>query len=249
MLMADESKKTPKTMPKGGRKGGTQYPRYNLQETLAWAKKLVTKTHLSPQPTDVIFAGVVGAKSGTGNVRISTLKQYGLLEGTSAAYSASDLAKRIVAAPPEEIQPLYRQAALQPKVFRSLFDTFHGDDVTKAKLKQRAADLQVHPEETENCVELYIATVVFAGLATTDGDKVSHAPAGVSTPEGPAEGMELTADAGASDTADEEVPTDQPDLSLRPPRAAINVNVTLDSSLDIDKLAKQLELLKRYGAL
>jgi hypothetical protein len=28
-----------------------------------------------------------------------------------------------------------------------------------------------------------------------------------------------------------------------------NVNVTLDSSLDIEKLQKQLELLKRFGAI
>jgi hypothetical protein len=33
------------------------------------------------------------------------------------------------------------------------------------------------------------------------------------------------------------------------PRAVFNVNVTLDSSLDIEKLQKQLELLKRFGAI
>ena len=32
-------------------------------------------------------------------------------------------------------------------------------------------------------------------------------------------------------------------------RAVFNVNVTLDSSMDIEKLQKQLELLKRYGAI
>ena len=33
------------------------------------------------------------------------------------------------------------------------------------------------------------------------------------------------------------------------PRAVFNVNVTLDSSLDTEKLQKQLELLKRFGAI
>ena len=33
------------------------------------------------------------------------------------------------------------------------------------------------------------------------------------------------------------------------PRAVFNVNVTLDSSLDIEKLQKQLEVLKRFGAI
>ena len=45
-------------------------------------------------------------------------------------------------------------------------------------------------------------------------------------------------------------PTSTPELrkDVRP-RAAIQVNVTLDSSLDTEKLEKQLALLGKYGAL
>lgn len=135
-------------MPKGGRKGGSVFPRVALNDAIKYARKLVSKTHTSAQPKDVILSGVVGAKTGTGDVRMSALKQYGFLKGdTKSNFFADELAKKIAAAPPEELVPLYRQAMLKPTVFKKLFDTFHGDTISKAKLKQRAADLKVHPDE------------------------------------------------------------------------------------------------------
>lgn len=119
-------------MPKGGRKGGAIFPRIALKDALVYARKLVSKTHTSPQPRDVIYSGVVGSKTGTGNIRISALKQYGFLIGDNKSnYSAGDLAKQISAAPDEELIQLYRLAALKPMIFKKLFDTFHGDRVTK----------------------------------------------------------------------------------------------------------------------
>lgn len=162
-------------MPKGGRKGGSVFPRVALNDALRYAKKLVSKTHTSAQPNDVILSGVVGAKSGTGAVRMSALKQYGFLKGDSkAGFSADELAKKIAAAPSDEVVPLYQQAMLRPTVFKKLFDTYHGDAVTRAKLKQRAADLKVHPDETESCIDLYVSGMVTAGLVTVDGDRIVH---------------------------------------------------------------------------
>lgn len=123
---------TIRQMPKGGRKGGAIFPRIALKDALVYARKLVSKTHTSPQPRDVIYSGVVGSKTGTGNIRISALKQYGFLIGDNKSnYSAGDLAKQISAAPDEELIQLYRLAALKPMIFKKLFDTFHGDRVTK----------------------------------------------------------------------------------------------------------------------
>ena len=94
--MTSENSKPQKAMPKGGRKGGAVFPRIGLVDALAYAKKLVSKTHSGPQQTDIIHSGVVGAKSGVGNVRISALKQYGLLTGdTKTGFSASELAKKM----------------------------------------------------------------------------------------------------------------------------------------------------------
>ena len=268
--------KAPKQMPKGGRKGGAVFPRISLSEALQYAKKLVSKTHAGAQPADVILSGVVGNKSGPGRVRVSALKQYGFLKGdTKTGFSADELAKKITAAPEEELAPLYEHAILRPKIFKKLFDTYHGDAVTKAKLKQRAADLEVHPDETESRADIYISGMVTAGLVTIDGERIIHKASSelgqTDSQAGEAEQTErgfaapMLGEESAGDTAHAaEVVTKNSDSvehangtssddlatpNQHGPRAVFNVNVTLDSSLDIEKLQKQLELLKRFGAI
>lgn len=273
------AEKTSRQMPKGGRKGGTIFPRVPLKDAIGYAKKLVSKTHTSAQPMDVILSGVLGSKNATGKVRMSAIKQYGFLKGdTKSNFTADELAKQITAAPQDEVIQLYRQAVLKPAVFKKLFDTFHGDMVTKAKLKQRAADLKVHPDETEACVELYVSGMVTAGLVTVDGDRVTHLASSelsTSTTDLALDEANLDApDELLSDDASEENGDNQDygntdsaadegngaDTNVIPlrraksetqqgPRAVFNVNVTLDSSMDIEKLQKQLELLKRFGAI
>lgn len=250
--------KPAKVPPKGVRKGGTRFPRYSLKDALPWGKKLVSKTHLGAQPRDVVFAGVVGSASTTGEIKVSALKQYNLLEGTAKAYMATQLAREIEAAPVEELPPLLRKAALAPDVFDALFRTFHGDEVTLAKLKQRAADLKVHPEETERCVKLYVESLELAGLATKKGDSVQHeseqGPAKAVLPPSNNDDEENNSEQAELDSVDtppsEEASIIQPDqdLNIRP-RAVFNVSVSLDSSLDTEKLEKQLRLLKKFGAI
>jgi hypothetical protein len=251
--MADQdNSKAKRAMPKGVRKGGTRFPRQAFGDALSWAKKLVAKTHLAPQPEGVVLSGVVGNSSSVGKVRLSTLKQFGLLEGNSKGYVASELAKKIEAAPADERIALYRTAVLIPPVFKILFDTFHGDEVTHAKLKQRAAELKVHPEETGNCADIYTASMVVAGLAALDGDKVIHVTAtdtllsSASSPPAEDEPTDELDDTGAADdSSEDEILVETPGRK----RAVFNVNVTLDSSLDTEKLERQLRLLKKFGAI
>lgn len=265
--------KTAKVMPKGGRKGGAIFPRIDLEAAVAYAKRLVSKTHTAPQSLDIIYSGVLGAKGSKGNARISALKQYGFTAGnTENGFSASDHAKQLVAAPPEEVQPHYRAAVLRPKIFKALFDTYHGDAVTHAKLKQRAAALKVHPDETEKCVDIYLKSAQLAGLVIQQGDSFKHLPNSVVSAE-PATPEELEIDTndeqvgseGEEVNRDEATSTENTNENDRKhvvnekdsqvsekgsiPRAIFNVNVTLDSSLDTEKLQRQLELLKKYGAI
>lgn len=271
--MTTSPAKKVRQMPKGGRKGGSVFPRVALTDAISYARKLVSKTHTAPQPQDVILSGVVGAKGGTGAVRMSALKQYGFLKGdVKTNFSADALAKKISAAPPEELTALYREAVLRPTIFKKLFGTFHGDTVTKAKLKQRTADLKVHPDETATCVDLYLAGMTTAGLVTVEGDQVKHlASSDVAAVQAVAHAEDAEPD--ASDDNPEHEESSEADANGGPlskgipdsvsavksltvkeelaqgPRAVFNVSVTLDSSLDIDKLQKQLELLKRFGAI
>lgn len=244
-----------KPMPVGVRKGGTRYPLYSLLEAVPWSRKLVSKTHLGPQPQDVVLAGVVDAKSSTGEIRVSALKQYDLMEGTSKAYQATTLAKAIASAPEDELKALLRQAALHPPVFRGLYETFHGDEVSIAKLRQRASDLTVHPDKVEACVQIYLASLEYAGLLTLVGDKAVHKPVQAGAVLSSTEPNDTLSDDELGESSEEEPPEseveDKQEIpeGVSRPRAVFHVNVNLDASLDTEKLQKQLDLLKKYGAI
>ncbi len=262
-----EAKTDKKKMPKGGRKGGSIFPRIDLEQAVAYAKRLVSKTHTGPQPKDVVYSGVFDVKGATGNERISALKQYGFAEGDAkSGFEASRAAKLMAAAPLEELVKHYRKATLGPKIFKALFDTFHGDKVSRAKLKQRAADLKVHPDKVDACVDNYVSSALLADLIMADGDDylhVSHADLAAGSAGGGAdsddsEGKNLDPDAEIEADAERQREEESEHESERdaidqsdapPPRAIFNVNVSLDSSLDTEKLEKQLALLKRYGAI
>lgn len=252
--MSDEAISEKKKMPKGGRKGGAVFPRYSLADSLDWVKKLVSKTHNGAQARDVIYSGVVGSRSGTGDIKISTLKQYGFLEGDSKAYLASDLAKAVNVAPPEELQDLLRKAALRPAVFQGLFNTFQDDSVSKAKLKQRSVELNVHPEESDTCVAIYVATLEAAGLVNEVGDKVVHISPRSLSVEAPAEpevsdnlpDEEAPESEETSVNGDEELPVRR---SGKLNRGGATVTISVDSTLDTEKLARQLALLRKYDVI
>lgn len=272
-----KEEKKPREMPKGGRKGGSVFPRVPIDEAIKYARKLVSKTHVSAQPRDVIYSGVVGAGSGRGDIKISAIKQYGFMEGDSkSGYYASELARKISAAPPEDLLRLCQEAVLKPTIFKKIFDTFQGDCVSKAKLKQRAADLDVHPDEAIKCADIYAASMESAKLASINGDQVNHVSSVKPASEAPSseeeaneEGLNddldqnngASSSLGGSDDIDR-VPSEnkqtpppsmasvvRQSISHSTPRAVFNVNVTLDSSLDISKLQRQLEILKQFGAI
>jgi hypothetical protein len=243
--------------PKGGKKGGAVFPRMSLKEGATCAKRLVSKAHVAAISQDVLFSGVLQAKGGRGAEKSSAMKQFGFLSGDSAAgYTATPLAKQVAAAPSSESSGLLRESALKPKIFKALFDTFHGDVISKAKLRQRASELNVHPDMLELCVDLYTQSIVFAGLATVDGENVAHlAASSVSTPIAAAEEEvsapeeEATRAAGVTEVPEEEDVAKNVMARTQRGNAVMQVNITVDSSLDTEKLAKQLELLRKFRVI
>lgn len=119
--------------PKGKPKGGARFPRHDLNACYTWSQKLVSKTHGGPQPEDVILAGVVETKGPNGQVKVSAMKQFGLVEGDKTAYLASDLAKNLVNCPESERQKFLQECVLLPTLFRPVFDTFQGDSVSRSR--------------------------------------------------------------------------------------------------------------------
>ncbi len=235
--------------PKGKVKGGARFPRHSLEQALPWIKKLVSKTHGGPMPADMIMAGVVEAKGPRGEIKISALRQFDLIEGDTKGYSHTSLAKKIAHAPEDELPALLKQAALTPTLFKNAFDTFQGDQVSISKIRQRFAELNVHPDNAGECVEKYVETLEFAKLGVRVGDDFRHASPSEESRE--QDGLEIPEE-------DRKYRDDQQDSGFNQDyftepktnhRAAIQISVNLDSSLDTEKLERQLMLLKKYGAI
>ncbi|MDR3799179.1 MAG: hypothetical protein P4K93_13570 [Terracidiphilus sp.] len=248
------------------------YPRIPLEQALIYSKKLVSKTAVAPQSEATLLAGVFGNASSEGKVRLSALKQFGLVEGDSKAHFASRLAKDIDAAADEaESLPLVRKAFLSARVFQELFNTYQDDQASKAKIKGRAQQLRVHPDLADGCADLFISSAVAAKLASIEGDGVrllpttqigQPAPAPAEQKDNSIAEAEATADhdpklpsavaegAPLSSASSDQQGSDPTAFAPRPRTAAdVAINLTVDSSLDGDKLERHLALLRRYGLI
>jgi hypothetical protein len=259
--MAEAEKLAKSKAPKGGRKGGTIFPRISLKQALEYSEKLVSKTHVGPQPEKTILAGVFGNAGPEGKVRVSALKQFGLLEGDPAGYRATELAKSIGAAVQGEKAALLQRAFRFSKLFSQIFETYNGDSVTKAKVRQHALTLKVHPESVEECVSLFFESAEIAGLGTRDGDSITLLNAGaVATINGNTseklEESDVKEKDGVGTGQLKPIHQSQPKDETRnntdsaqERKAGVIVNLTVDSSSDPDKLQKQLELLRKFNMI
>jgi hypothetical protein len=254
--MAEKVGNAEKAAPSGlKRKGGRRYPRESLKDVLGYSKKLVSKTHTAPQPREIIYPGVFNSNTSLGEIRASATKQFGLMEGTTKGLKASQLAKDIEGAAPDQKLTLIRRAALKPSLFKDLFETFKGDVVSKAKIRQQVSNLDVHPDFLDNAVNIFVESMMHAVLADRQGDDIRLDPIGAfeSTKHDAADDKSPHLDVEHADRDDSDArpknpPADPPPLDRRA-HAVIHVNVSLDSSMDTDKLAKQLQILREYGAL
>ena len=262
--MAETEKPTAKTPPRGGRKGGTLFPKINLKQALDYSKKVVSKTHTGPQPEKTILPGVFGNAGPLGKVRASALKQYGLLEGATEAYKATKLARDIDAATDEDRRSLLQQAFRSSKLFSQIFETFHGDTVSKARIEQRAKGLNVHPESAAECAQLFIDSALTASLGTLSGDSISLVKAGPTPPAAhPSAGDDVQdeskeqkreaagderVEGKASAVKDENESLSEKSVK-QSTKPGITLTLTVDPSSDPDKLEKQLKLLRQYGVI
>ncbi len=252
--MAEKEKHKP---PKGGRKGGTYYPKIDLKKAVEYNKKLVSKTHTSAQPASVIHPGVFNNNGPDGIVRASALRQYGLLNDDKAKMEALELGKNIASSPHDELMPLLQEACLKPKVFKQLFETFKGDTITTAKLKQQAIKLKVHPDSADDCVTIFISSLLYCGLAQGDGDNYQLSSSTDLTPkiddELDLDTPEEEIDEQGTDTEEEEEgeesKTGKKKVIRKNSSSPVQVTLNLDSTMDSDKLEKFLKLLKTYGAI
>ncbi|PYI94042.1 MAG: hypothetical protein DME97_04005 [Verrucomicrobia bacterium] len=232
---------------------------------MEYAKKLVAKTHSGPQPQDQILGGVFNSLSWVGDVKLSAVKQFGLLQGDRAGYEATELAKQIAAAPDEELPPLLQRACLTPPIFKALFETFHNDEVSLAKIRQVAAHQKVHIDSADKCVDLFVASTEFAGLGSRNGETVKfsardsgssdseNAPSnedegGAANVQGERDSDDNTNKRRSSkDVQAMAATTELPPPSSRSRVNPVQVNITIDPTMDPEKLERHLKLLRGYG--
>lgn len=258
--MTENTRKT----PKGGSKGGTRFPRLSLNKAVEYGKKLVSKTHTGAQPAKIILPGVFGTAGPNGQVRASALKQYGLLEGSPKAYEASKLAVNINGSTPEDLPNFLKETFLTPKLFKTLFDTFCNDTVTRARIRQQASNLKVHPDSLEECVAIFTESAISAGLAKEDGDSIIfHATPTLESsdtdkeedqpddlPIDPPDDPESsTPDVADNDTKNDMDPDQETHINLDSQKTRANLEIKIDPSMDPEKLDKLLGVLKKYGQI
>ena len=247
-----------KKMPKGGSKGGIRFPRTNLKQAISFAKKLVSKTHTGAQPARIILPGVFNNAGPEGQVRASALKQFDLLKGDSKAYEATELAKKISVAPQEEATELLKKACLNPKLFKQLYDTFHSDTATIAKIKQQAAHLKVHPDSLDVCCNVFVDSLLYAGLATKNGEDVKFENITVLTDiqtvdqEEGKEGKDTEGDdlvQGPKNPTDGIGNKNQGNTQGRINKGTSQIEIKIDPSMDPEKLDKLLNVLRKYNQI
>ena len=268
--MADEKQDEKPKGGRGGRLGGTSFPRVGLEAALKFAATLVTRTHTTPLPSEMVLVAVFGASGWRGKEKASALRMYGLLEGDTNL-TATKLAREINAAPDEEKKVLWRQAFLKPPIFADLYTGFQGADVSPAKLRQLALTKEIHPQLGDTCVEIFVEGAVTCGLATEHDNVVRLLPqtADVTIPEPskpePAlelpgeEEIEQERERAATPAAAAIVPPKQEHRARTtdiggeeaPSRSKVQVNLNLnvDSSTDPETLRKQLEYLEKFGVI
>ncbi len=244
-----------KKKSKGGKRGGSQFPRISLKQSVEYATKLVSKTHIGPQPGNIIMPGVFGATSWRGEVRASALRQFGLLKGNKRGFDATRLAKDIVAAPTTEKKGLVKKACFQCKIIKHIHETFFNDAVALFKVRQQVLNFQVHPDNADKCMSIIVESMEYAGIAKTENNQIVFTES-IETTDNSGETPEEKIDdidggnSGSEDTIDD--PTDDvnnPNDNRNNLVGRANVQIKIDPSMDPEKLERLLSVLKKFGQI
>lgn len=250
-------------LSKRGKKGGTMFPRYSLENLNAHLNSFVSKTHTNPISIEQLNAGVfgVGSQSIAGKIKYSALKQFGLLDGEYKKIKATELASKISMAEGDERIKYFQEALSKVPAFVNALNTFQNSKAEKSKIGQYAvSSLKVHPDMKEDFVNILIESAQIAGLCTVEGNVASFSKVSmhiekeevdeeVNNVEEEIEngsGNEAIQSNGAFSNSD---PYTNNTTKKHGQVSNINVNIDVDPSMDPEKLEKLLKLLKNYGAI
>lgn len=163
------------------------YPAISLAVAVAAIKAFYEKERRTAVPGEVAAKAIgYAGMSGPARVKLASLKKYGLLEGNErTGLRISELGMHILfPTSGDEEDEARRKAALEPELFRSLFENYAeaSDDALKSYLITR---LKFAPVGAKQVIAAFRDTLSFANLKK-DGYNASDMPtkSEASTPTG-----------------------------------------------------------------
>ena len=179
-MLHDESGGTPH---RAKRERSTRYPGVPLAESVELCKFIESRGLDGLTAGDVAMAlGYKNIKTNTFSARLSAARQFGLLVLKDEGYSLTSLARSILhPVDPGEIPRLYRQALLEPPLYRDLADQFTDKRVPEANILGNVLyhNYQIIASAKQAAAEAFLDSARFAGAL---GDDQTFRPGGVTTP-------------------------------------------------------------------
>ena len=189
-MSQDESTTTPH---KAKRERSTRYPGVPLAESVELCKFIESRGLDGLTAGDVAMAlGYKNIKTNTFSARLSAARQFGLLVLKDEGYSLTTLAKSILhPVDPDEVPRFYRQALLEPPLYKDLAEQFVDKRVPEANILGNVLyhNYQIISSAKQSAAEAFLDSARFAGAMGEDhflrpGGVAATPPAGTSaTPQ------------------------------------------------------------------
>lgn len=149
-----------------GKERSPNYPAIGLSDAITAIKALYEKEKRTAVPGVVAAKAIgYGSLSGPARVKLAALKKYGLLEGDErSGMRIAELGMHIMfPASPEDEDESRRKAALNPELFRALYENFAeaSDDALRSYLITR---MHFAPIGAKQVIAAFRDTIAFANL-------------------------------------------------------------------------------------
>jgi hypothetical protein len=237
--------KSQKTSSSSGPKGGTRYPRYSLTELEPQLKLIASKTTTAALDYESFCMGVFGVGyKDVCQVKMSSLKQFGLVQYEKNQISATNLCRKIALRDDNEREVLFRKAFYNVNPFLRVLQTFSGRKSSASEIGTFAVEtVKVHIDNKDDFVEKFIDSAKKAGLCADDQGMYRL------------QLIEMTEDTTDLQTNIEPETMDEQDTengfpsTIKSKHGNVKIEVKVDPTLDPEKLEKQLEKLRKYGLI
>ena len=170
--MSDVDDATASTPNKAKRERSTKYPGVPLAEAIELCRFVESRGLNGLTATDIALAqGYKNIKTNTFSGRLSAARQFGLLILKDEGYSLTPLAKSILhPVDPNDISRPYRQALLEPPLYRELAELFHDKRMPEASILGNVLynKYQIIATAKQAAAEAFLDSARFAGALSDD---------------------------------------------------------------------------------